>query len=106
MNIDDVVSVDDAGGEDAYVSPHKSKWIVAVGVCGSVVVLKEPNIHFSFFDCGRSAEDVGLPCDSEDEPGIYEWICSPAFGHDWESGRDEFEGFDVVSSRKIEVSEI
>ena len=52
------------------------------------------------------AEDVGLPPDSEDDAGIYEWICSPSFGRDWESGRDEFEGFDVISSRKIEISEI
>lgn len=89
--------------EDEYDSPYNSKWLVAIGVCGTVVILKEPNIHFSFFDCGRCTEDVGLPESSEDEPGIYEWVCSPVFSNDWESGRDEFEGFDVISSRKIEM---
>ena len=35
--------------KDEYDSPYNSKWLVAIGVCGTVVILKEPNIHFSFF---------------------------------------------------------
>lgn len=99
-------SVESTGVGDEYDSPRGSRWVVAIGTCGTVVIVKKPNIHFSFFDNGECAEDVGLPCDSDDEPGVYEWICSPVFGRDWESGRDEFYGFDVVSSRKIEISEI
>ena len=99
-------SVESTGADDEYDSPYGSKWIVAIGVCGTVVVVKKPNIHYSFFDNGCVAEDIGLPPDSEDDAGIYEWICSPSFGRDWESGRDEFKGFDVISSRKIEISEI
>lgn len=102
----EIDSVESTGTDNEYDSPYNSKWIVAIGVCGTVVVVKKPNIHYSFFDNGCAAEDVGLPTDSEDDAGIYEWVCSPAFGRDWESGRDEFEGFDVISSRKIEISEI
>ena len=102
----EIDSVESTGADNEYDSQYNSKWIVAIGVCGTVVVVKKPNIHYSFFDNGCGAEDVGLPPDSEDDAGIYEWVCNPAFGRDWESGRDEFKGFDVISSRKIEISEI
>ena len=97
----DVQTNQEEGGD--YEPAYNSKWLVAIGICGTVVILKAPNIHFSYFENGKTAEDVGLPEYSEDEAGVYEWTCSPAFGHDWESGREEFEGFDVISSRKIEM---
>lgn len=102
----EIDSVEPTGADSEYDSSYNSKWIVAIGVCRTVVIVKEPNIHYSFFDYGCMAEDVGLPADSEDDAGIYEWVCRPVFSRDWESGRDEFEGFNVISSRKIEISEI
>ena len=89
--------------EDEYDPPYNSKWLVAIGICGTVVILKAPNIHFSYFDNGKTAEAIGLPESSEDETGIYEWTCSPESFSDWESGREEFAGFNVESSRKIEM---
>ena len=102
----EIDNVESTGADNEYDSPYNSKWIVVIGVCGTVVIVKKPNIHFSFFDNGCAAEDVGLPPDSEDDAGIYEWVCSPSFGRDWESGRNEFKGFDIISTRKIEISEI
>ena len=89
--------------KDDYEPAYNSKWLVAIGICGTVVILKAPNIHFSYFENGKTAEDVGLPEYSEDEAGIYEWTCSPESFPDWESGHKEFAGFNVESSRKIEM---
>ena len=89
--------------DTAYEPAKNSKWLVAIGICGTVVVLKAPNIHFSYFENGKTAEDIGLPESSTDEVGVYEWTCFPEYTRDWESGREEFEGFIVTSSRKIEM---
>ncbi len=86
--------------EPEFDSPVNSKWIVAIGMCGNVVILSAPNIHFSFFENGIQADNVGIPFESDDEAGIYEWVCSPSYYTDWESGITEFSGFDVVSSTK------
>ncbi len=73
--------------EPEYDSPHGSEWIVAVDISGSVTILDAPNIHYSFFDNGLSAEYIGLPFECEDlGPGIYKWVC------DVHGGRDEFTG--------------
>lgn len=60
-----------------FDSPNGSKWIVAVDHCGMVSILKKPNIHWAFFDCGEGAEEIGLPFELADcEPGVYEWTCN------------------------------
>ena len=51
----------------------------------------------------KATEDIGLPPETEDEAGIYEWICSHSYSKDWESGYSEFVGFDVVKSSKLDV---
>lgn len=93
----------DDGVDDGFGSPVNSRWVVAVGGCGTVVIIERPNIHFSFFDNGSSTEDIGLPPDTNDGAGIYEWICSPSYSTDWESGYTEFVGFDVVKSRNLDI---
>ena len=95
------ISCSDDGIDDGFDSPVNSRWIVAVGSCGTVVIIERPNIHFSFFDNGSSTEDIGLPPDTGDDAGIYEWICSPVYHKDYESGITEFEGFDVLESKRI-----
>lgn len=72
--------------EPVFDSPHSSKWIVAIDDEGYVTVLSRPNIHDSFFDNGRSAEDIGLPDAVEMPPGVYEWICGFDQTTDWETG--------------------
>ncbi len=72
--------------EPVFDSPHSSKWIVAIDDEGYVTVLSRPNIHDSFFECGRSAEDIGLPDSVDMPPGVYEWICGFDQTTDWETG--------------------
>ncbi len=73
--------------EMEFESPNGSVWIVAVDIQGLVTILKAPNIHYSFFDLGKSAEDIGLPCEVEDVgPGVYRWTCSVNSSKDWETG--------------------
>lgn len=88
----------DNNADPDFESPYGCKFIVSVGADNSVNILKSPNIHYGFFDNGMTAEGIGIPYECDDAPGVYEWVCRPAFGRDWESGRDEFEGFDVISS--------
>lgn len=84
--------------DEQFDSAFGCKFTVSIGIDGLVSILKAPNIHYGFFDNGMTAEDIGIPYECDDAPGVYEWVCRPAFGRDWESGRDEFEGFDVNSS--------
>jgi len=91
----------DEGDEPDFESPVNSRWVVAIGVCGNVVVISTPDIHPSFFDNGMETDNIGLPCESEDESGIYQWVCSPTYSTDWESGVTDFEGFDVISSTRL-----
>ena len=72
--------------EPVFDSPHSSKWIVAIDDEGYVTVLSRPNIHYAFFEYGRSAEDIGLPDSFELPPGVYEWICDFGQTTDQESG--------------------
>lgn len=72
--------------EPKFDSPHSSRWIVAVDDEGYVTVLSRPFIHDAFFECGRSAEDIGLPDSIEMPPGVYEWICGFEQTTDWETG--------------------
>jgi len=73
--------------EPEFEPPHNSKWIVAIDEKGSVSVLVAPNIHPGFFENGREAEMVGLPCDVVGtDPGVYEWICRFEEIRDRESG--------------------
>lgn len=70
-----------------FDSPNGSVWIVAVDIQGLVTILKAPNIHYSYFDNGKSAEDIGLPCEVEDVvPGVYRWTCDLISSKDWETG--------------------
>lgn len=73
-------------GEEEYESPQGSVWIVAVDDGGSVYILRRPNIHYSFFDCGDGAEEIGLPFEVSNSPGVYRWTCSVSHGKDEYSG--------------------
>lgn len=84
-----------------FDSPNCSKWIVAVDDQGCVQVLSRPNIHYSFFDNGDSAEEIGLPEESEDTPGIYEWTCILIIRKDWETGIDDDYEFEVTESKLL-----
>ena len=73
--------------EQDYDKPSGSVWIVSVDIGGLVSVLETPNIHYSFFDHGATAEELGLPPDMNDtEAGVYKWTCSFTTSVDWESG--------------------
>lgn len=91
----------EAEAEPEFDSPHGSKWIVAVDDEGLVHVLSRPNIHDSFFECGSSAEELGLPIDTDVAPGIYEWICDINYQHDWESGYVDSWNFDVIEEKLL-----
>lgn len=71
--------------EPQFDSPYGSKWIIAVDINAQVTVLKAPNIHYGFFDSGKSAEMIGLPYESDAAPGVYEWVCSYYEHRDYES---------------------
>lgn len=88
--------------DDEYESPNGSKWVVAIDTTGFVTILKAPNIHPSFFDCGACAEDIGLPFDVCDTaPGVYEWTCNYSHTVDWESGLPDDHEFDVTAERLL-----
>lgn len=86
FDFSDVVMQAIVDEEPEFDSPHSSRWIVAVDDEGYVTVLSRPYIHDSFFECGRSAEDIGLPDSVEMPPGVYEWICGFDQTTDWETG--------------------
>lgn len=94
---------DEADAEDGdFESPNGSKWIVAVDVDGLVSILRRPNIHYSFFDCGNGAEDVGLPPDVADtEAGVYEWTCDLFQSSDPETGYVDGHEFHVTDETLI-----
>jgi hypothetical protein len=88
----------DAPEDDEFDSPHGSKWIVAVDDCGLVSILRRPNIHYSFFDNGEGAEEIGLPSEAPGtNPGVYEWTCDFTQVIDWESGLPDDYTFDVIA---------
>ena len=84
--------------DEQFDSAFGCKFTVSIGIDGLVSILKAPNIHYGFFECGVDAENVGLPTESEDLPGVFEWTCSPSYYREWESGILDFNGFDVISS--------
>lgn len=84
-----------------FEHPNGSKWIVAVDHAGDVSVIKRPFIHDCFFYNGSTAEYIGLPPDSEETPGIYEWTCSYIESHDWESGIVDDYSFEVIESKLL-----
>ena len=84
--------------DEQFDSAFGCKFTVSIGIDGLVSILKAPNIHYGFFECGVDTESIGLPTEGEDCPGVYEWTCSPSYSRDWESGILDFDGFDVISS--------
>jgi hypothetical protein len=98
------LTIDTAASEtpddETFESPNGSKWIVAVDALGFVTILKAPNIHWAFFECGQSAEEIGLPFEVGDmAPGVYEWTCSYSQSIDWESGHADGVEFGVDAER-------
>ncbi|QDH49230.1 hypothetical protein PHYNN_94 [Pantoea phage Phynn] len=105
MNIfEKYTAVADLAGVDeneVFESPHGSKWIVAIDDMGCVHVLERPCLHDSFFECGNSAEDIGLPFETENSPGVYEWICDICYQRDWESGYIDGWEFEVTEEKLL-----
>lgn len=94
-----VAEVEAIEAEDTnYVSVNNSHWIVAVDCKGQVTILNTPNIHPGYLDYGSSyyAEEVGIPCESENDPGVYLWICNWKESIDYESGACEGGEFVVI----------
>ena len=56
----EIDSVESTGADNEYDSPYNSKWIAAIGVCGTVVVVKKPNIHYSFLTTGVWRKMLGF----------------------------------------------
>lgn len=92
---------DEESPEPEYDSPNGSKWVVAVDNEGLVHVLSRPYIHDSFFECGSSAEDLGLPADTDVAPGVYEWICNIVYHRDWETGYVDDWQFEVIEEKLL-----
>lgn len=97
----ELLQVEEESPEPEFDSPHGSKWIVAVDDEGLVHVLSRPYIHDSFFECGSSAEELGLPIDTDVAPGVYEWICDIHYQHDWESGHVDGWDFHVIEEKLL-----
>lgn len=95
------IKIREAEAEPEFDSPHGSKWIVAVDDEGLVHVLSRPYIHDSFFECGSSAEELGLPIDTDVAPGVYEWICDIHYHRDWESGIVDDWQFEVIEEKLL-----
>lgn len=87
--------------EPEFDSPNGSRWIVAVADDGTVSVLSKPFIHDSFFENGSSPEDMGLPCEVDGEPGVYEWICNLVEYRDWETGYVDDYQFEVIEEKRL-----
>ncbi|QPI17984.1 hypothetical protein POP12_192 [Pectobacterium phage POP12] len=88
--------------EPEYDKPNGSKWIVAVADDGKVFLLKIPNIHHSFTDDARSAEEFGLPDEVDDmEAGVYEWTCDLELSTDWETGYVDDWSFYVTETKLL-----
>lgn len=92
---------DSAEPDEPFDSPDFSKWIVAIDEEGNVHVLSKPNIHYTFYDNGNSAEEIGLPYETDNPPGVYEWICSFNQTTDWESGHVDGWSFDVEEEKLL-----
>ena len=86
--------------EAEYDNPDGSEWVVSVDNWGNVSVLKPPNIHWSFLEM-HNAEEIGLPSESVDLPGVYKWTCNFWKSTDWESGHVDDYGFDIESSELL-----
>ena len=81
-----------------FESPHHSKWIMAVDDAGNATILRRPNINPGFFDCGDSAEEMGMPFEDINAPaGVYEWTCSYSESTDYESGMVDDWYFEPIS---------
>jgi len=101
MSLHDIIIKKEERQEPEFDSPDGSKWIVAIDEEGLVYVLSRPCIHDSFFECGNSAEELGLPFETENAPGIYEWICNVNYHRDWESGHVDDWEFEVVEEKLL-----
>ena len=91
----------DKQDQDTDWGCHKNtEWIVSIDMFGNVSILKAPNIHPGFLEF-TNAEEIGLPFESNDPPGVYKWQCTFSESRDWESGLvDDYE-FDVAESVKL-----
>lgn len=87
--------------EEKFDSPQGSVWIVAVDIFGVATILQAPNIHYGFFDAGNSAEEIGLPFETDNEPGIYKWTCNCHGGRDDYTGEYWGPEFEVIKEELL-----
>lgn len=96
--------VDDGIEEPEYDPPEGSVWLIGVDMQGCVFILDTPNIHYSFFDNGYNAEDMGFPYDLVDtEAGVYRVTCSFKTSTDWESGQVDDYWFNPTKMERINI---
>lgn len=80
------------------VDPNGSLWVVAVDLYGAVHVLKSPDFNHDG-RYGETAEELFDTDISEDDPGVYEWVCNLATYTDVEN--EKFWHFFPVEKTKL-----
>ena len=92
--------------EPDWDAPNGSEWIIAVDIGNRVSIISAPNIHYSFFDGGDTANDIGFPEDWKDvEPGVYRVTAAYSTSTCRETGYVDDHYFDVASHEKIELKD-
>lgn len=86
---------------DEFEPANNSKWIVGVADDGIVEILSIPNIHHSYKDLGRTAEEFGMPETVDDAPGVYEWTCRCWETRDYETGYVDDWGFEPINRKLL-----
>ena len=99
INMDIIESGSD--DEPKFDHPNGSKWIVSVDISGNVAVLNTPNLCDGLLEPEFPSGIIGFPCDSELNPGVYEWTCDYSESIDWESGHVDDWSFDVYESKLL-----
>ena len=101
LKIDDEIKPERSPGEPDFDHPNGSKWIVAVDIDGNVTVLDTPNLCDGLIERDTPFGIIGFPCDSESNPGVYEWTCAYVQSIDLETGTvDDFD-FEVTDEKLL-----
>ena len=96
-----IITLEKSPDTPEFDHPNGSKWIVAVDIDGNVTVLNTPNICDGLLEKESPFGIIGFPCDSESDPGVYEWTCSYVESVDWESGHVDDWQFEVSEEKLL-----
>ena len=92
--------------EEDYDEPNGCTWIVTVDDAGDCNVVRRPNIHWSFFENGNYAEDIGITGYEKFSPGLYKIKTDFSISTDWETGIPDDHDFYITEHEALYVLEV